>query len=172
MISLCAIVNMLFLYICFHTNRYTHSLWSMNTVLLQCITIRRLSSPSYLIAPSYPRSTKTHPGPVVHLSDSPKDEGKVSVQIKETLSTTPAFLLQGRCDFSFLFLMFFSIQNSLTPLLNISCILVLPKNIIPRCLSAIICLLSLFYRFQMQTFLHIVLSCIFLPKRELSDVFL
>lgn len=23
------------------------------------------------------RSTKTHPGPVVHLSDSPKDEGKV-----------------------------------------------------------------------------------------------
>jgi len=25
------------------------------------------------------RSTKTHPGPVVHLSDSPRDEGKVSI---------------------------------------------------------------------------------------------
>lgn len=27
------------------------------------------------------RSTKTHPGPVVHLSDSPRDEGKVSITI-------------------------------------------------------------------------------------------
>lgn len=25
-----------------------------------------------------PRSTKTHPGPVVHLSDRPRDEAKVS----------------------------------------------------------------------------------------------
>lgn len=29
----------------------------------------------------FDRSTKTHPGPVVHLSDSPRDEGKVSIVI-------------------------------------------------------------------------------------------
>lgn len=43
-----------------------------------------------LIFPSHHRSTKTHPGPVVHLSDSPKDEGKVSGQIKQNTST-PGF---------------------------------------------------------------------------------
>lgn len=31
------------------------------------------------------RSTKTHPGPVVHLSDSPKDEGKVGKPGEEPL---------------------------------------------------------------------------------------
>lgn len=35
------------------------------------------------------RATKTHPGPVVHLSDSPKDEGKVGRQINKTPATTP-----------------------------------------------------------------------------------
>lgn len=38
------------------------------------------------------RSTKTHPGPVVHLSDSPKDEGKVGKQSEEEL-VTPLLLL-------------------------------------------------------------------------------
>ena len=41
-----------------------------------------------LIFPSHHRSTKTHPGPVVHLSDSPKDEGKVSGQIQEAPNTS------------------------------------------------------------------------------------
>lgn len=35
------------------------------------------------------RSTKTHPGPVVHLSDSPKDEGKVGKQGKDKPATPP-----------------------------------------------------------------------------------
>lgn len=36
-----------------------------------------LSLPPPSLLPPRCRSTKTHPGPVVHLSDSPKDEGKV-----------------------------------------------------------------------------------------------
>lgn len=39
-----------------------------------------------VIFPSHYRSTKTHPGPVVHLSDSPKDEGKVCRRIKASPS--------------------------------------------------------------------------------------
>ena len=51
----------------------------LNTVSLCCCCCLFLIS---LLFPSCRRSTKTHPGPVVHLSDSPKDEGKVSRQIK------------------------------------------------------------------------------------------
>lgn len=49
-----------------------------------------------LIFPCCHRSTKTHPGPVVHLSDSPKDEGKVSRQIKTAPGSpqAPTLMLQ------------------------------------------------------------------------------
>lgn len=53
----------------------------LNTVSLRwCCCLFLIS----LLFPSCRRSTKTHPGPVVHLSDSPKDEGKVSRKIKKT----------------------------------------------------------------------------------------
>ncbi len=48
-----------------------------------------MSFSSLAYVPSHYRSTKTHPGPVVHLSDSPKDEGKVSKQMKELPATPP-----------------------------------------------------------------------------------
>lgn len=43
----------------------------------------------------FDRSTKTHPGPVVHLSDSPRDEGKVSIMISLLLLLFSSFLKKG-----------------------------------------------------------------------------
>uniref|UniRef100_A0A3B3SLP3 Syntaxin binding protein 5L n=1 Tax=Paramormyrops kingsleyae TaxID=1676925 RepID=A0A3B3SLP3_9TELE len=40
-------------------------------------------------------STKTHPGPVVHLSDSPRDEGKVSVRRGAVVNKSKRFSSQG-----------------------------------------------------------------------------
>uniref|UniRef100_A0A8C5RYX2 Syntaxin-binding protein 5-like n=1 Tax=Laticauda laticaudata TaxID=8630 RepID=A0A8C5RYX2_LATLA len=42
-------------------------------------------------------STKTHPGPVVHLSDSPRDEGKVS---KKNSSISQCFCFSSFCPFA------------------------------------------------------------------------
>lgn len=50
-----------------------------------------LFSPAHIaFALSRCRSTKTHPGPVVHLSDSPKDEGKVG-ELCRNKPATPFF---------------------------------------------------------------------------------
>lgn len=45
---------------------------------LNVLSMQEIRVISFLSFLFFHRSTKTHPGPVVHLSDSPKDEGKVS----------------------------------------------------------------------------------------------
>lgn len=55
-----------------HTHTFQARAWKWCKFLIS-ITQKPFEEISFSLL----RSTKTHPGPVVHLSDSPKDEGKV-----------------------------------------------------------------------------------------------
>lgn len=70
------------------------------------------------------RSTKTHPGPVVHLSDSPKDEGKVG----EPRSNLPAST-NSNCTAQ---LLFFSIDKKVPSMHLLSVSLLSSASCIPH----------------------------------------
>lgn len=74
----------------------------------------------------FPRSTKTHPGPVVHLSDSPKDEGKVGKLRKRQTPSIPWFSSGTYSPFITCSQTFFFCPTSPTsppPLLPVCCLL-------------------------------------------------
>lgn len=108
----------------------------------------RVESHHPLILSSCHRSTKTHPGPVVHLSDSPKDEGKVSRHIKQTPPCFPeAPVLVCKLSHKFL----------LPNLLCLSCIFILSfcfyLPLLSNCFHLTLCL-TLFQEHWKSFFLY------------------